>query len=158
MAKKTQSLITGIDVGSAKTCTLVAESTETGIRYLGHGLSDSRGSRKGAIIDLEKAAASVQRSMEKAEAVAGVTVESAVVGIGGNHVRGVNSRGGVSLGLRAREITRDDIRQAVEKARTIPLPAEWQTMHLLPQEFILDHHTTIPHPLSILGRHLQFPV
>src|SRR5258708_37579743 len=96
MATKKQNLITAIDVGSAKTCTLVAESTEAGIRYLGHGLSDSRGSRKGAIIDLEKAAASVQRSMEKAEAVAGVRVASAMVGAGGIHVRCVRSRGRAS--------------------------------------------------------------
>src|SRR5260370_31281539 len=112
MVTKKQNLITAIDVGSAKTCTLVAESTETGIRYLGHGLSDSRGSRKGAIIDLEKAAASVQRSMEKAEAVAGVTVESAGVGDGGNHNRGGHNRGGGYLGLRGREISPDDIRHS----------------------------------------------
>ncbi len=158
MAKKTQNLITAIDVGSAKTCTLVAESTEAGIRYLGHGLSDSRGSRKGAIIDLEKAAASVQRSMEKAEAVAGVSVESALVGVGGIHVRGVNSRGGVSLGTRAREITREDIRQAVEKARAIPLPAEWQTMHLLPQQFIVDDQNSIRDPVGMLGSRLEVQI
>src|SRR5216684_6371602 len=158
MATKKQNLITAIDVGSAKTCTLVAESTETGIRYLGHGLSDSRGSRKGAIIDLEKAAASVQRSMEKAEAAAGVTVESALVGVGGIHVRGVNSRGGVSLGTRAREITREDIRQAVEKARAIPLPAEWQTMHLLPQQFIVDDQNSIRDPVGMLGSRLEVQI
>ena len=158
MGKQNQNLIAAIDVGSSKTCTLVAESTEAGLRYLGHGVSDSRGSRKGAIIDLEKASTSVQRSMEKAETAAGAAVESAVVGIGGSHVRGVNSRGGVTLGTRPREITRDDIRQAVEKARVIPLPAEWQTMHLLPQQFIVDDQSNIRDPIGMLGSRLEVQI
>ena len=158
MGKQEQKLITAIDVGSSKTCTLVAETTEAGLRYLGHGVSDSRGSRKGAIIDLEKAAASVHRSTEKAEAAVGAAVESAVVGIGGVHVRGVNCRGGVTLGSRPREITRDDIRQAVEKARVIPLPAEWQTMHLLPQQFIVDDQSNIRDPVGMLGSRLEVQI
>jgi cell division protein FtsA len=143
MTKQQQNLVTAIDVGSAKTCAIVAEVTDAGLRYLGHGLSDSRGSRKGAIVDLEKAVASVQRAVEKAESVAGAPVERALVGIGGGCVRGVNSRGGISVGSRPREITRDDIRHAVDKARSIAMPPEWQIVHLLPQEFLLDDQNSI---------------
>lgn len=158
MTKNQQNLITAIDVGSSKSCVIVAEVSEAGLQFLGHGVSESRGSRKGAIIDLEKAAASVQRAVEKAEAAAGVAVEAALVGVGGAHVRGVNSRGGVTLGARSREITRDDIRQAVEKARAIGLPPDWQIMHLLPQEFILDEHNRVRDPLGMLAGKLEVQV
>jgi cell division protein FtsA len=158
MNKQQQKLVTAIDVGSAKTCALVAEVTDSGLRYLGHGTSESRGSRKGAIVDLEKATASVQRAVEKAEAAAGVPVERALVGIGGGCVRGVNSRGGISVGSRAREITRDDVRQAVGKARSIALPPEWQIMHLLPQEFLLDDQNSIRDPAGMLGSRLEVQV
>jgi len=158
MKSKQQNLVAAIDVGSAKTCVLMAEAGESGIQYLGHGISESRGSRKGAIVDLEKAVASVQRAAEKAEAVAGVAVESALVGIGGASVRGLNSRGGVSVAPRPREITRDDIRQAVEKARAISLPPDWQVMHLLPQQFIVDEQNSIRDPAGMLGARLEVQV
>lgn len=158
MSKQQQNLVTAIDVGSAKTCALVTEVTESGLHYLGHGIADSRGSRKGSIVDLEKAVGSVQRAVEKAEAAAGVPVERALVGIGGGCVRGVNSRGGINVGSRAREITRDDIRQAVDKARSIALPPEWQIMHLLPQEFLLDDQNSIRDPAGMLGSRLEVQV
>src|SRR5919109_4654212 len=158
MNKQQQKLVTAIDVGSAKTCALVAEVTDSGLRYLGHGTSESRGSRKGAIVDLEKATASVQRAVEKAEAAAGVPVEHALVGIGGGCVRGVNSRGGISVGSRPREITRDDVRHAVDKARSIGMPPEWQILHLLPQEFLLDDQNSIRDPAGMLGSKLEVQV
>lgn len=158
MNKQQQKLVTAIDVGSAKTCALVTEVTDNGLRYLGHGAAESRGSRKGAIVDLEKAIVSVQRAVEKAEAAAGVPVERALVGIGGGCVRGINSRGGISVGSRAREITRDDVRHAVDKARSIALPPEWQIMHLLPQEFLLDDQNSIRDPAGMLGSRLEVQV
>src|SRR5919198_1510109 len=143
MGKEQQNLVTAIDVGSAKTCAIVAQVTEMGLRYRGHGVADSRGSRKGTIVDLEKAVLGVQRAVEKAETAAGVPVERALVGIGGGCFRGVNSRGGITESSRAREITRDDTRHAVDKARSIAMPADWQIMHLLPQEFLLDEQNSI---------------
>ena len=67
MANQYQHLIHVIDVGSAKTCVLVAEITDNGLRYRGHGVADSRGSRKGVITDLDKAVASIQKAVEQAE-------------------------------------------------------------------------------------------
>src|SRR5579863_5637791 len=135
MAKQQGNFITAIDVGSAKTCALMAEISENGLRYRGHGVAESRGSRKGVIVELDKAVVAIQKAVEAAEDAAGVAVEHAVVGIGGSHVRGVNSHGGISLGTRPREIGRDEIKQAVDRARAIPLPADREILHLLPQEF-----------------------
>src|SRR5215212_1781025 len=110
MSKKNENILTVVDVGSAKTIALAAEMTEAGLRYRGHGICESRGSRKGIIVDLERAVACIQKAMEEAEALAEAPLESAVVGVSGAHLRGVNSRGGILLGSRAREISREDIR------------------------------------------------
>ena len=110
MAKQYEHLLTVIDVGSAKTCVLVAEITDSGLRYRGHGVAESRGSRKGVIVDLDKAVASIQKAVEQAEDAAGVPIEHALLGVAGSHVRGVNSHGGLNFGTRAREIARDEIR------------------------------------------------
>jgi cell division protein FtsA len=158
MAKPNRNLLTAIDVGSAKTCALVAELTDNGLRYCAHGLAESRGSRKGVIVDLEKAIASVQKAVEEAENAAGSPVERALIGVAGSHVRGLNSQGGISLGARPREITRDDVRAAVERARAISLPADRQVLHLLPQEFILDNQAGVRDPTGMIGAKLEVKV
>ncbi|HVP52272.1 MAG TPA: cell division protein FtsA [Terriglobales bacterium] len=158
MARFEQNFLTAIDIGSAKTCALVAELTENGPRYCGHGISDARGSRKGVIVDLEKAVASVQRAVEQAEQMVGAPVERALVGVAGPHVRGVSSRGGISLGSRVREIGREEIRQAVDRARAFNMPEDRQTLHLLPQQFILDAQDGIRDPEGMVGTRLEAQV
>jgi cell division protein FtsA len=158
MGAQHENLLTAIDVGSAKTCALAAEFTEAGLRYRGHGVTESRGSRKGVIVDLEKAVASIQEAVEQAEDTAGAPIEHATVGVAGGHVRGVNSQGGVSFGTRSREILREEIRLAVDKARAVPLPGDREIVHLLPQEFILDDQCGIRDPLGMMGTRLEVRV
>jgi len=158
MANQYPHFLTAIDVGSAKTCVLVTEATENGLRYRGHGVAESRGSRKGVIVELEKAIGSIQKAVEEAEEAAGIPIEHALLGVSGAHVRGVNSHGGISFGARAREIGRDEIRQAVEKARGVPLPGDREVLHLLPQEFILDEQEGVHDPLGMMATRLEVRV
>jgi cell division protein FtsA len=157
MPKAHENFLTAIDVGSAKTCVLVAEITDTGMRYRGHGLAESRGSRKGIIVDLEKAVASIQKAVERAEDSAGFAIEHALLGVAGPHVRGINTHGGLVFN-RAREIGRDEIRQAVDKARAIQLPPDREVLHLLPQEFILDEQCGVHDPLGMIATRLEVRV
>ena len=66
MGNQQGNFLTAIDVGSAKTCALIAELTDAGLRYRGHGLAESRGSRKGVIVELDKAVGSIQKAVETA--------------------------------------------------------------------------------------------
>ena len=158
MANQHEHLLTAIDVGSAKTCALVAEITDNGLRYRGHGVAESRGSRKGVIVDLDKAVSSIQKAVEQAEDVAGAPIEHALLGMAGAHARGFNSHGGLSFGARAREIGREELRAAVDKARAIPLPDDREILHLLPQEFILDDQTGVNDPLGMMAARLEVRV
>jgi cell division protein FtsA len=158
MGNQYRQFVTAIDLGSAKTCVVVAEITDAGLRYRGHGTAESRGSRKGVIVDLEKAAASVKNAVEQAEDLCAAPIEHAVVGVSGSHVRGMNSHGGLSFGARGREIAREEIRSAVDKARAIPLPADREILHLLPQEFILDDQSGVHDPLGMMAMRLEVRV
>jgi cell division protein FtsA len=158
MGKVDNNLLTAIDVGSAKTCAMVAEVSDAGVRYRAHGLCESRGSRKGVVIDLEKAIASVQQAVEKAENAVGAPIEHAVVGVAGAHIRGVTSQGGISFGSKAREVSKEDIRQAIERAKSINLPLDRQILHLLPQEFILDDQRGLREPAGMMGSKLEVKV
>jgi cell division protein FtsA len=158
MGKVDNNLLTAIDVGSAKTCVMVAEISDSGVRYRAHGMCESRGSRKGLIIDLEKAITSVQHAVEKAENAAGCPIEHAVVGVAGAHIRGITSQGGIAFGSRAREVTREDIKQAIERAKAINLPLDRQILHILPQEFILDDQGGLREPAGMMGSKLEVKV
>ena len=151
-------MLTAIDVGSAKTCVMVAEISESGVRYRAHGMCESRGSRKGLIIDLEKAVTSVQHAVEKAENEAGAPIEHAVVGVAGAHIRGITSQGGIAFGSRAREVSREDIKQAIERAKAINLPLDRQILHILPQEFIIDDQGGLREPAGMMGSKLEVKV
>ena len=158
MGSQNENLLTVIDIGSAKTCVIVAEVNEYALRYRGHGIADSRGMRKGVIADLDKAVDSIKKAVEEAENVAQAPVERAIVGVAGSHIRGVNSHGGITLGGRSREISRDDVRAAVEKARTIPLPEDHEPLHLLPQEFIVDGQPGVHDPAGLMGKKVEVRV
>ncbi len=105
MGKK-ERYLAALDIGSAKTCALIADIENGNARFLGMGAAESKGSRKGLIVNLDAAVSSIRRALEEAESVANVPVESAVVGIAGSHVRGVNSRGGIFLWAPGRGISK----------------------------------------------------
>ena len=155
MNAKPDNLITVLDAGSQKSCVLVAEVADGVLRYRGHGVEPSKGMRKGLIAELGPAAEAINRAALQAEKTARATIETAVVGVGGTHVRGINSRGGISMGSRMREITREEVRAAVDRARSVPLPPDREVMHLLPQEFILDDQSGIHDPVGMVGNRLE---
>lgn len=158
MGKRSDNIITVIDVGSAKTVVLAAEVTDAGLRYFAHGIAESKGTRKGVIADLDKAVSSVQRAVEDAEGNTGVSLESATVGVSGSHIRSVDSQGGITLGMRPRDISREDVKAAVEKARSITMPEDRQIVHLLPREFIVDSQAGILEPAGMIARVLEVHV
>ena len=155
MKQDRENLITVLDAGSAKVCVLVAEVQDGVLRYRGHGVGKAKGMRKGLIADLGPAAEVINQVALTAERVAKAPIESAIVGIGGAHVRGVNSRGGISMGNRMREISREEVRAAVDRARSISLPPDREVLHLLPQEFIVDDQGGIHDPVGMVGTKLE---
>src|SRR6201985_2430765 len=138
MNAKTENLITVLDAGSTKICVLVAELNDGVLRYRGHGIEAARGMRRGGISNLGPAGGSNTKAAMKAEKKAKAPIETTVVGVGGPHVRGVNCQGGLNMGSRMKEITREDVRSAIDRARSVGLAADRDVLHLLPQQFVLD--------------------
>ena len=155
MTKKERHIV-ALDIGSAKTCALIGELEEDGgLRFAALGAAESKGWRKGQIVNLDLAVSSIRRAVEEAEAIVGVPVESALIGVAGGHVRGVNSRGGITVGARPRDIQRDDVRRAIEAARGVTLPEDREVLHVLPQEFFLDAQDNIRDAIGMVGVRLE---
>jgi cell division protein FtsA len=155
MAQKQDSLIVALDIGSAWTRVLVAELNENSLRYRGHGIVESAGMRKGMIAELGPAAKAVRAASDSAERVARTNLEMCVAGVGGPHIRGLNTNGGLELGNRMREITREDVQEAVERARAVERPPDREVLHLLPRQFILDGQDGIFDPVGMVGARLE---
>jgi cell division protein FtsA len=114
--------------------------------------------RKGLIVNLDSTVSSIRRAVEEAESVANVPVEEALMGVAGGHVRGVNSRGGITLGQRPRDIERGDVRRAVDAARNISLPEDREVLHVLPHEFMVDAQNGIRDAIGMVGQRLEVNV
>ncbi|MBZ5564083.1 MAG: cell division protein FtsA [Acidobacteriia bacterium] len=154
--------IIGLDMGSVKTCALICLPGEIGkLHIAGLGVAESRGWRKGVIANLDLAVLALKKAVEAAESAAGVPIDSAYVGVAGSHIHGVNSRGASTLGKgpgAQREVTREDIRNAVQMAQGIMLPEDRQMLHVLPQEFLVDSQDGIRDPLGMVGGRLEVNV
>lgn len=155
MTKKERHIV-ALDIGSTKTCALIAEQGDDGsLKFAAFGAAESKGWRKGQIVNLDLAVTSIRRAVEEAETIVGVPVESALIGVAGGHVRGVNSRGGITVGARPRDIQRDDVRRAIETARGVTLPEDREVLHVLPQEFFLDAQDNIRDAIGMVGQRLE---
>jgi cell division protein FtsA len=134
---------------------LIAEVEGDLLKFLALGAAESKGLRKGLIVNLDSTVSSIRRAVEEAESVANVPVEEALIGVAGGHVRGVNSRGGITLGQRPRDIEREDVRRAVDAARNISLPDDREVLHVLPHEFIVDAQNGIRDAVGMVGQRLE---
>src|SRR5664279_1979438 len=155
MNQREDNLIVVLDIGSGSTRVLAADLNEGALRYRGHAVMDSAGMRKGLIADLGPAAKVVKAANEQTERVARTNIDECVVGVGGPHIRGLNTNGGFELGSRMREITREDVRTAVERARAVERPPDREILHLLPRQFIVDDQPGIFDPVGMVGARLE---
>ena len=150
--------IVGLDIGSTKVCTLIASPQEFGLEPIGVGVADSKGLKKGTVVNLEATVESIKRSVGEAEAMARCEVESVYAGLAGPHVRSFNSRGVTSIPTRTREINSEDVRRVIETARAVALSPDREIIHILPQEFTVDDQTGIGDPLGMIGTRLEVNV
>ena len=155
MSQKLDNLIVVLDIGSAFTRVLAADLNEGALRYRGHGIVESAGMRKGLVAELNPAAKAVKAANERTEWVARANIDECVVGVGGPHIRGLNTNGGFDLGSRMREISREDVRTAIERARAVERPPDREILHLLPRQFILDDQAGIFDPVGMVGARLE---
>ena len=153
---KKERYIVGIDIGTNKVTAIVSEVTEEGrLEIIGIGSTESKGLRKGMVINLEQTVESIKRVVEEAELMAGVEIESAYVGLAGGHIKGFNSRAVVAITSKTREIGREDVYRAIEAAKAIPLPSDREIVHVLPQEFVVDGNDGIFDPTGMTGGRLE---
>src|SRR5215470_4432887 len=99
--------VVGLDIGSTKVCTLIAAARESGLEPIGFGVAESKGLKKGVVVNLEAIVDSIKKSVSEAEAMASCEVDQVVVGMAGPHIRSFNSKGVIPIASKSREIGSD---------------------------------------------------
>lgn len=147
--------IAGLDIGTTKTCAVVATSTPTGIDIIGVGEAPSSGLRKGVITDLEETVRSIEAATERAERMAGVHISHVYVGVTGEHVTSTNNRGVVATSGEDKEVVAGDVRRVVEASKIIDVTPDRQIIHALPRHFTVDGQDGVTDPVGMSGGRLE---
>ena len=149
-------LLVGLDVGSAAVKVVVAERGAAGEpAVIGIGAAPSAGIRRGLVVNLDEAAASITQALAEAEVTAGVHISTVQVAFAGAHIRSVNSRGVVAVSGALRRITREDTYRAIAAARPLALPEGREVLEAIPQDFAVDEQDGVINPVGMVGARLE---
>jgi cell division protein FtsA len=152
-------IITGLDIGSSNIRLAVGQLISGGekreVHIIGAVEVPSEGIAKGAITSIEDAVSSVSAALEQAERITGVPVNGAWVGISGSHIISQESKGVVGVSRSDGEIKEEDVERAIEAARTVATPSNYEILHVLPKSFTIDGQGGIKDPVGMTGIRLE---
>ena len=149
--------IVGLDIGTSKVVAIVGEVDEEGeLEIIGIGSHESRGLKKGVVVNIESTVQSIQRAVEEAELMANCHIDAVYAGIAGSHIRSINSHGIVAI--RDREVLPHDVERVIDAAQAIAIPADQRVLHILPQEYVIDSQEGVREPLGMSGVRLEAKV
>ncbi len=149
-------VICGIDVGSSKIATLIASVDETGkINLIGISATASKGIRKNQVVDIDEAITAITESVEASERMAGYSISSAYISVGGPQIESVNSHAVVAVAEPEGEIKEGDIARVNDAAKAVPLPSSREILHVIPRTFTVDGQEGIKDPIGMTGIRLE---
>lgn len=145
-----------IDMGTTKVCAVLGERQKAaGLRVIGVASVPAEGLKQGVVVDIERATRSVEAAVREAEHMGGVRLKRYNVGVAGEHIRSMNSRGVVGIPSPDHEITREDVARTLGAARGFALPNDREILHTLPQQYIVDEQAGIQEPCGMYGSRLE---
>ncbi|MBS0211859.1 MAG: cell division protein FtsA [Proteobacteria bacterium] len=153
--KGDKSLIVGLDVGTSKVVALVGEySPGNPVEVIGLGTHESRGLKRGVVVDIESTVQSIQRAVQEAEMMAGCEISSVYASISGSHTQCRNSPGIVPI--KGGEVTYADLDSVLQAARAVAISADQRILHAIPQDYVIDNSTeSIRNPVGMSGVRLE---
>jgi cell division protein FtsA len=157
VAKKPNNIIVGLDLGTTKVCAIVGEVKEDGqVDIIGIGISPSNGLSKGVVVNIDRTVESIKKAVKEAELMSGVQINSVFVGISGDHIKGMESKGVAAI--KNREVGAADVARAIDTASSINIPGTQRILHILPQEYVIDDLDGIKDPHGMSGTRLDVKV
>ncbi len=152
-----KNIIAGLDLGTTKVCAVIAEKLDDGstIDILGFGVAQSEGLHKGLVANIGKTAEAIKEAVAVASNRAGIQVSVVNVGVAGEHITSIRHRNYVTISGEDHEITKADLDRLEADVRTIRIPSDRQILHIIPEEFSVDHQGGIDSPIGMSGSRLE---
>jgi cell division protein FtsA len=152
---KKSNVITSIDVGTTKICTIMADIVDGVPRVVGVGIAPSRGLHKGLVINIHEARDSIRESVRKAEQTSNMKVESAYVGVTGRHVTSSNNHGVVAITRNDRVVRPGDLKRVLTSAQNVKTPTDRRLLHVIPRGYSVDGQAGVQNPVGMHGFRLD---
>ncbi|MEA2101641.1 MAG: cell division protein FtsA [Thermodesulfobacteriota bacterium] len=147
-------IIVGLDIGTTKICCIITKLDESaGLEVIGFGTSESKGLRRGMVVNMEQTVEAITKAVDDAERMAGISVDEVYTGIAGGHIQGTSASGVIAV--KSGEITASDKKRVIEQAKDFARPVGVEIIHVLPQEFNVDDAFGIANPVGMTGSKLE---
>ncbi len=152
-----EKIFIGLDIGSTTIRVVVGkqESELGNPSIIGVGEAPSAGIRRGVIVDIDEAVSAIAEALEKAERMTGLTLDHAVVSVGGAQITSQESHGVVAVARADGEITEADVVRVVDASQAISIPANREILHVIPKNFTVDGQSGIKDPVGMSGIRLE---
>jgi len=159
MNEQEDRIVVGLDMGTTKVCAVVASiDPQDRIHILGVGKASNEGLNRGVVVNIDKTVNAIKTAVEQAQLASGIEVNSVNVGIAGDHIRSMRSKGVITINNKDNEITVDDVERLLEDCQRIMLPTDQQILHVIPQEFVVDGQDGISDPVGMSGMRMEAEV
>ncbi|MBI4284916.1 MAG: cell division protein FtsA [Chloroflexi bacterium] len=153
---KKKPLVTAIDVGTTKVCTIVAEANDdNSIRVIGVSIVPSKGMHKGLVVSIDDAKESIRQSVRKAEIATGRKIESAYIGVTGRHVSSANNHGAIAITRGDKLVRSDDLKRVLQCAQSVKVPGDRKLLHIIPRSYTVDGQVSVKNPVGMHGSRLD---
>ncbi|MFH2095966.1 MAG: cell division protein FtsA [Bacteroidota bacterium] len=148
--------IAAIDIGTTKIVAIVGKQDDSGkIEILGMGSSPSYGVKRGVVLNIEDTVNSIRNAVEQAKTKSSLELDEVYVGIAGQHIKSIRTRGQRYIESDEFEISRDDVAALKEDMYKVPLDAGEEILHVLPQSYIVDNEVGVKNPVGMSGKRLE---
>ncbi len=146
--------LVAIDIGSAKIKAVIGQWDDNKkLRILGIGISESRGIRKGNILDMDEFKANLDVALGDAEKMTGDQVSHICLGVSGIHID-IARRSGI-VAVAGLEVSEDDINRALDMSQNGIDMTNRTVLKVIPESFSLDLESGIKNPIGMSGKKLD---
>ncbi|WP_048602579.1 cell division protein FtsA [Rubeoparvulum massiliense] len=147
--------VVSLDIGTSKIRVIIAEKSSGSIHIIGVGTADSKGIKKGSIVDIDQTVQAIRQAVENAERMVALPIHEVYIGIAGNHIELTPTHGVVAVSSEDREIRDEDIDRVMNAARVVNISPEREIIDVIPTQYIVDGLDGINDPLGMVGVRLE---
>ncbi len=148
-------ILVSLDIGTSKVKVIIGEVSKDTMNVIGVGIAESKGMKKGAIVDIDQTVHSIQNAVDQAERMVDMEIQRVIVSINGSHIDLQECHGVVAVSSETREISDEDIERVIEASQVMSIPPEREIVDVYPKQFIVDGQDEITDPRGMIGVRLE---